>query len=53
MLIGAQTHVIPANSNPEQHRGELITDKEGIDVEQPELGSLNINDIEDSDYFFA
>ncbi len=33
--------------------GELITDKEGIDVEQPELGSLNINDIEDSDYFFA
>ena len=33
--------------------GEIITDKEGIDVEQPELGSLNINDIEDSDYFFA
>lgn len=32
---------------------ELITDKEGIDVEQPELGSLNINDIENSDYFFA
>ena len=32
---------------------QIITDKEEIDVEQPELGSLSINGIEDSDYFFA
>ena len=33
--------------------GEIITDKEGLDVDQPNIGCLNINSIEESDYFFA
>ena len=32
---------------------ELVTNKNGLDVEQPILGDLNIEEIEDSDYFFA
>ena len=32
---------------------QLITDKTGLEVAQPELGNLNIKEIEDSDYFFA
>ena len=34
-------------------KDQLITDQEELDVEQPALGSLNIEEIEDSDYFFA
>ncbi len=32
---------------------QLITDKTGLEVDQPVLGDLNIKEIEDSDYFFA
>ena len=32
---------------------QLITDKTELDVEQPQLGSLQIQEIYDSDYFFA
>ena len=32
---------------------QIITNKEGLDVEQPERGSLQIREIEASDYFFA
>ena len=32
---------------------EIITDTNGLDVEQPERGSLEIKEIENSDYFFA
>ena len=32
---------------------ELITDKEHLDVVQPNRGSLNVEDIYQSDYFFA
>ena len=32
---------------------ELVTDKNGLDVAQPNRGSLNVEDIYQSDYFFA
>ena len=32
---------------------QLITNKEGLDVAQPTLGSLDIGGIYESDYFFA
>ena len=32
---------------------QLITDKANLEIVQPELGDLNIEEIEDSDYFFA
>ena len=32
---------------------QLITNKENLDVEQPERGSLKIREIHNSDYFFA
>ena len=32
---------------------QLITNKEDLDVEQPQLGNLDIGGINDSDYFFA
>ncbi len=32
---------------------ELVTDKSSLDVAQPDRGNLNIEDIYDSDYFFA
>ena len=32
---------------------QLITNKEDLEVEQPERGSLEIREIQDSDYFFA
>ena len=32
---------------------QIITDKDGLDVEQPQRGSLEIKEIENSDYFFA
>jgi DNA-directed RNA polymerase len=32
---------------------QLITDRTGFEVEQPYLGELNIQEIDDSDYFFA
>ena len=31
----------------------LITDRNGYEIDQPDLGSLIIKEIEDSDYFFA
>ena len=32
---------------------QLITNKDGLDVDQPQLGTLEIKEIENSDYFFA
>ena len=32
---------------------QLITNKDELDVDQPTRGSLEIREIEDSDYFFA
>ena len=33
---------------------ELISeDHEGLDVQQPQLGNLDINDVQESDYFFS
>jgi len=33
---------------------ELISkDHEGLDLQQPQLGTLDVNDIQDSDYFFS
>ena len=32
---------------------QLLTDKTGLDVEQPDLGTLDIGGINDSEYFFA
>jgi DNA-directed RNA polymerase len=31
----------------------LLSNREGLTVEQPSIGNLNIEDIRNSDYFFA
>ena len=34
-------------------RDQLLTNQDGLDVDQPSLGSLNIGGVYESDYFFA
>ena len=34
-------------------RDSILSNQEGLDIRQPQLGSLEIQEIQDSDYFFA